>query len=47
MKEALESAIQEKWEIEEELSNWNREMYEMNERMLLMEINNSTLLQKS
>ena len=39
LKEELEAALKEKEEIEEEISSRNKEMYEMNEKMILMEMN--------
>ena len=39
LKEELESAIKDKEELEEEISSRNKEIYEMNEKMILMEMN--------
>jgi len=46
LKEELEAALREKEELEEEVSSRSKEVYEMNERLILMEMNHATARQQ-
>lgn len=45
LKEELDAALKEKEELEEEISSRNKEMYEINEKMILMEMNFTNMKQ--